>query len=316
MHVNNFVEIILGRLYNKAQISLLNEVKIDSEKINRGDVFIAKNENKIRNAINNGAYAIVSEKELEIIDFEIAWIVVEDINLAISRFIKYYQIINNTPFYKCDPITYKILKNIIKDKNISICNSLEEVLEGINSKIIILDSIIKLDGVISIESRNSEIFKAKQKSIFNLNLEYENNIYEIIFPYEFIGFLNEAIYFCKLQRINFVIQNQYLELMPIFINYDGNAIKNGKSIRFAYASKDNFLLNQYAKIIENARWGRSLFLSKRNLENKKNAMQYNLIKDVKEKLKLRKYHFFLIEGIEKNELLNAINLENKESQLF
>ena len=316
MHVNNFVEIILGRLYNKAQISLLNEVKIKSEKINRGDVFIAKNKNEIENAINNGAYAIVSEKELEIIDFEIAWIVVEDLNLAISRFIKYSKIINNTLIYKCNPITYEILKNIIKDKNISVCNSLEEVLEGINARIIILDSMLKLDGAIMLESKNNQIFKAMQKSIFNLNLEYENNIYEIIFPYEFIEFLNEAIYFCKLQRINFVIQNQYLELMPIFINYDGNAIKNGRSIRFVYASKDNYLISQYAKIIKNARWGKSLFLAKRDLEFQENAMRYNSLRDIQQILKSRKYHFFLIEGIEKDELLNAINLENKESRLF
>lgn len=318
MHVNNFVEIILGKLYNNPHINLLKNITTKSDKVSRGDIFIAKNANEVENAISNGAYAIVSETKLKIIDHEIAWILVDNINLAITRFIKYSQMINNIIIYKCNSITYKIFKNIIKDKDISLCNSLEEIIESLESRIIILDSNVNLNQVAILESRNNLIFKITKKSLFTMQMEYENNVYEIILPYEFISFLNEAICFCKLHNINFVIQNEYLNLMPIFINYHGGAIKYGRSIRFAYASKNNYLIEQYTKIASSASWGKILFLSNsiNKEKDKKNIVEYNSIKDIKQKLKLNQYHFFIIHGVEKSELLNELNTHRIESTLF
>ena len=74
MKISSIVDIIDGSLLNSPSIPFIYSIKTNVRKIKEGDLFIAKNSDDIELAIKNGAFAIIIEKNLPIIDNEIAWI--------------------------------------------------------------------------------------------------------------------------------------------------------------------------------------------------------------------------------------------------
>jgi ferrochelatase len=74
MRVETIVNITGGELLNNPIINSFNNIKVDTSIIERGDLFFAYNQNDIPKAIKKGAYGVIIDRYIEILDKEIAWI--------------------------------------------------------------------------------------------------------------------------------------------------------------------------------------------------------------------------------------------------
>ncbi|STQ85326.1 hypothetical protein LS73_001595 [Helicobacter muridarum] len=94
MRLGKALDILYGSLINEPYISCfygmtssINSTKLESM---NGMLFFAINKQDIPEAVSRGAYGIVFEGDIDIIDNEIAWINVDDINLSIKRLVRYF----------------------------------------------------------------------------------------------------------------------------------------------------------------------------------------------------------------------------------
>ncbi|MDE6886539.1 MAG: hypothetical protein K2P17_05835 [Helicobacteraceae bacterium] len=321
LHLENFVEIILGRLYSTPSISFLNNISLKVENIKNGDIFIARNKDDIQQAIMRGAYAIVSDEVVEISDDEIAWIVVDNIDNAIIRFIKYIKIINNIEIYHFDEVSFALANKIIKDKEIRFASSLDELLDSIFHKIVIINFEVLLFEINHLERDSELLFKILKQTLFECKLEYQNQVYSLTIPSIFIRNLNDVMYFCASLHIEFNLKISEGLFLPIFINSFAQSVKYGQSMRFIYASKNKNLIDKFIEFVLSASWGKTLVLSNVNITNENINKKFE-IKKYKNKNDLMKYflleqfHFFIVYGIQSNEILSILKDEIIEPNLF
>ena len=116
MRIDTIIELLDAELRNRGFISEIIGFADKLKKVKREFLFISNNENEIKEAIQNGAYAILSSENVEIIDNEIAWIRVENIEESLLKLLK-YKLLDKTLFVT-DKITLSIIKSFNKDKKI------------------------------------------------------------------------------------------------------------------------------------------------------------------------------------------------------
>ena len=110
MQISSILDIVDGSLLNSPSISFIYSIKTNAKKVKEGDLFISKDINEIELAIKNGAFAIILEINSPILDNEIAWIKVKNIDDCIIKLIRYKLSILNLEAYSCDKVTYQLLK--------------------------------------------------------------------------------------------------------------------------------------------------------------------------------------------------------------
>lgn len=316
MYLEDFVEIIGGKICNAPQISLLNNVVCRLDSIFRGDVFILQNQNDIETAINRGAYAIVADKFYEISDNEVAFILVENLNDALNKFVKYTKLTSGIEIFSINHTSFNIAKNIARDKNIAFASNIYDLVESLHHRMIFIDFEVLFFEAESIKNTRNFLFKILYQTLFELKIEFENNIYELILPSVFTGALNDIMYFFKMRHIEFKISIDEKNFMPFFINTSAHLVKYGQSMRFVYATKDLYLLKQYIDFTNNAKWGRTLILSNEKLDFACDLeiKYYKNNDDLLEYFLLEKYHFFVIYGITQDSI--KLKADFIEQQLF
>lgn len=314
MHLDNFVEIISGKLLNSPCISSINNFTSKLENISIGDAFLLRDKKDANEAINRGAYAIISDEYLDIIDDEIAWILISDIELSILKFIKYIKLINSIDIYLFDDISFKFAKNIIKDKQVAIVSDIYGLLESISKKTIIINFDILLFDIYFLKHSDILLFNITKQTMFETKLIFDNQEYNLIIPSIFLNNFNDVIAFCKQKHINIALSIDSNLFLPIFITLDGHISRYGDSMRFVYASKDHTLIKQYISFVNNAKWGNSLCLTDKKYDDIQ-CQKFNSLETIKISLQNYKYHFFVVDGIEYNELFNFLN-NDYDSSLF
>ena len=110
MKISSIVDIVDGELLNSPSISFINNISNDAKKVKTSDMFIAKNIEDLKIAITNGAYAVIFEKDFEVIDNEIAFIKVKNLELALLKIVRYKLSTLKIKSYFCTDETFDMLK--------------------------------------------------------------------------------------------------------------------------------------------------------------------------------------------------------------
>ena len=87
MKIETLVNLTGGELINRPFISEVVFFTDNSEEVSRGSCFFATDTYAINEAVKNGAYAIITDKELPVLDKEIAWIKVDSFKRNPKRII-------------------------------------------------------------------------------------------------------------------------------------------------------------------------------------------------------------------------------------
>lgn len=245
MQISSILDIVDGELLNSPSISFIYSIKTNAKKVKEGDLFIAKNSNDIELAIKHGAFAIIIEENFPIIDNEIAWIKVKEIELSIIKLIRYKLSVLNLEAYFCDIVAYQLLKLYSSSfsKRIKLIpNKLENLFKNID----------ELEEKNIIVSSNPEILNKIYPQNKNFNeitttLEIENliehSLFETSFSFKGVYFSKlkiSSLYLAQFLRVyNFLDGNldfnklkQFNNLKPLFIDRNLNLIEFGKSDRF------------------------------------------------------------------------------------
>ena len=332
MKISSIVDIVDGELLNSPSISFINNISSDANKVKTSDMFIAKNIEDLKIALQNGAYAVIFEKDFEVIDNEIAFIKVKNLELALLKIVRYKLSTLKIKSYFCTDETFDMLKlyqNNHTKPIFLISKNIEKVFKFI-------DDIKDGDILISKNKKllediypNSKKFEKKidQKNIKNL---IKHSLFELSFSYK-------DIYFSKL-RLSKIYLNSFLNIYDffkgnidisklklysnfkaIFIDKDFQPIESGKSDSFIICQTNKNLIPIEITYLKNEfRYAKTIFVSKYKISflDEKEQIIINNIEDLKNILKNLKFNCVYLIGFTNQESFEFLQNSQKLQALF
>jgi len=318
---------------NTALITEINDIKILATKILEKDLFIDINhcEDDIFEAIQNGAYGILTENYPNIIDKEIAWLYVEDMNLAIIKLARFYASNKDFSFIHVNNIQYKLSKCLHVNKKMQVLSQkissaflqIKDAQEKSIFFVVENKFINQIDPLVKTAKKETTPQQIIKKGIFYssfiFNGKYINDIRLSSF---FIPSLCSLLEYLNEFNISFYATNfhNFEHFYPQFVDKKLNKKDFGTSDKVLIFEKEfELFLKEIIFLEQNIDHKSILILTTKNREKKFNTkaeiLVYNEPIDIK-KLENKKFKYVLIYGdIEDfEEILN--NTNNKQMTLF
>ncbi|RDU59538.1 hypothetical protein [Helicobacter marmotae] len=326
MRVNEIVEIAKGVLIQAPSIAMFSRIICDAGQIQRGDLFIALNPSHIEQAILNGAYGIICEREIPISDKEVAYILVENMQDCLVRLVRYRLLVQDIAFISAlSPIEQAIAKNIIDDERVCFFNGdISAFCELLNQPLhfIITNNtqIMELGfNTIQVNKPKERPFLTLSYTLFDSTILYKDMHYRINLPKLFFNELSTILHFCEQEGLSCHLGNfKYIPFFkPNFLNAFGKVIEYGQASKVAIAEEDIEQFKRYmAYIANNAAWGKTLFLvPKMYVELFSQIAQtfaYNSQEELCSYIHRENFNFALILGINDDTLINALNTNHRQ----
>ncbi|WP_456471139.1 hypothetical protein [Caminibacter sp.] len=262
MKIETLVNLIGGELLNSPYISEVVHFTDDVEDVNRGSCFFVKKISDIPQAIKNGAYAIIADKDISILDKEIAWIKVENVKKALFNIFKYENITNQ--IYFTDEITLSIIKKMNLEKKVIVLKNDEDFFKAINlrEKYILTDNKKFKEIFANIVDLKSKNIKLIQKGLFRCEFNQE----EIKIPFVYKNFFAKALNFFDTYDLKYTLDFEIERFKPVFINALFEEVEFGKSEKVVITGikNDKFFFDELNYIIENTKYAKTVFINNSN----------------------------------------------------
>ncbi len=332
MKISSIVDIVDGELLNSPSISFINNISSDANKVKTSDMFIAKNIEDLKIALQNGAYAVIFEKDFEVIDNEIAFIKVKNLELALLKIVRYKLSTLKIKSYFCTDETFDMLKlyqNNHTKPIFLISKNIEKAfkfIDDIKDGDILISKNKKLLESIYPDSKEFEK-KLDENSIKNL---IKHSLFELSFSYK-------DIYFSKL-RLSKIYLNSFLNIYDffkgnidisklklysnfkaIFIDKDFQPIESGKSGSFIICQTNKNLIPIEITYLKNEfKYAKTIFVSKYKISflDEKEQIIINNIEDLKNILKNLKFNCVYLIGFTNQESFEFLQNSQKLQALF
>lgn len=317
MRIEDIINLIDGDLTNKPHIDSINKSTLFLNRVETGDLFFSSNKEEIKEAVENGAYAIVYDnKEIEIIDKDIAWIEVKSIYEASFKYLRYLML--ETKFYNLSKIEITLLKMIINYKKqvVFLSNEWEKAFEQIlNSKNVIfignnqpfLEIVTSKAIKLNKDVDGYSIFDTLFKTTFKVNgyVYQEKEIAPI-----HLEALLRVIDFCNINELEFDLEKlKYTKhFTPVFIDRNLQATSSNKSTKvtiFTDNIEDILKAKEYIK--SSNKWVKSIILTPPNtkIPTIDRPQWYESSNELRDFLKKLHYNYAFILNSDK-EVLNEM----------
>lgn len=327
MNITSVVDILNGELINSPFISFIYSFKLNVSKIKEGDLFFAKNKSDIQEAVNKGAFCIVYDfDEIEILDDEIAWIKVSNLQKSIYSLIRYKLALKNLNAYICDNYSFHLLKEQKFDNTFLVSENLDKFISNIDD----------IEDGNFIFSNDQELLKSiyPNYDIFNKTHKIQNFIEHSMFETSFT--LNED-YFQRIRvpklYINSLLDVYFFDkdgfdiskiknsnyFKPIFIDKKLKITEHGKSEMFILCQEDNEELNsnEIKFLNKHFSYGKTIYLSKKeNTLLSSSIKTLKNIKDLKQILENNDFNACYVIGYSYNSIIKELEDTKKELTLF
>ncbi|RDU71484.1 hypothetical protein [Helicobacter brantae] len=311
MRINEIVEIIHGTLLNNPPLSSFENITANLARVQRGSLFIATTPESAKEAIALGAYGIVFEDgDMPMIDNEVAWIRVDLLQEAMTRFIRHRLLIQQIGVIFFDDIEFSIAQEIIIDERVALVSGgYADLLEATQNPLI--GKIITCNPQlleISLEyTQGSYVehkpFKLLSYTLFDSKIYFDSQRYTLPLPSLFLEQLASVIVLCQSEEIALTLAHfqSIPYFKPHFIDARGNLCRFGQSGRVLIAERDLESFKKYsAYILHNAKWAKVLlFVPTQFLEIFSSIAQcvgYESEEELLCSLK-ENYHFGMILGV-------------------
>ena len=216
--IDSIVRISGGVLLNIPSVDSIEDIKISSKNIKRGDLFIDINENieDIEEAIQNGAYCILTTLIPKISDEEIGWISVKDLEKSLIKLIRFYAVEKNFRFIPLLDVQYALAKSLHIEKKAKLLSNFafEALMQILKSEKGTLFFVVKNSFVQNIDPTIKKIKpKIKPDKLFENGLFHSSFIYKDKFVKEvrlssfFIPYLCSLLECFNQLKINYKIDN-------------------------------------------------------------------------------------------------------------
>lgn len=331
MRIESLIRITGGVLLNSPSVDFINDIKISPNKIQRENLFIDVNSNEEERdeALENGAYAIITSSIPKIKDEEIAWISVENLDQAIIKLARYYATDKNFKFIPLSLIQYKLAKCVQIDTKAKVLSTqpkdaLIEILKAEKDELFFVvnsDFITKIDPSLSYVKTKIEATKTLESGIFYssfvFNDKFINNIR--LSPF-FIPYLCSLIDCFDNLGIEYKIENfhAFEHFHPVFINTKLEKKDFGSTNKALIFESDFELFQEELNFLEKKLDHDSLVVfvpKKKGFTCKSIKIIYNNFFDIKN-LKDLNFRYALIYG-KISDFEESLEMkENKQMSLF
>lgn len=272
MTFENFSRLTLATALNTPSISSFNRVQIDPKKVSRGDLFISNSKEDIELALHLEAYAIVSEKDLEIIDKEIAWFKTTSIDDVLIRLLRFTLLEKDFRFILVDGVELELIQKVADKKQLYFLNNYEKQN---------YEKIINADAKAVFFSKNKEFLKQifpeyesilKEKTssfqivksgLFLSTFIYKDEMHKDmkISPL-FLDHLASVVTFLEKNTLSFDIKrcNFSSFFHPVFVNKNLEIKSFGKSQSLIICESDkNLIEKEILYLKKNAPWAKTIY---------------------------------------------------------
>ena len=324
MQITSILDIVDGRLLNHPSISFIYSIKTNPKKVREGDLFIVKNDEDIPTAIENGAFAIVVDKEVSISDNEIAWIFVESINDAIVKLVRYLLSNKRLNAFYCNNVSYDLFKILLKTtvhtnikivpkdltKFFKLIDEIEENDTIISSDKNILDNIYPVN--FNFNTKDYEIKNLIEHSIFETSFSFQERYFSKIkisslYITEFLDVYSYLGFDADLNKLR-----KFHNLKPIFVDKLINHTDYGRSDKFLIAQDNDELILKEVKYLEKKyNYAKVIYLTTKEIDDNRD-IDYtfiNSLSDLKEFLKKNSFNAVYFIGVSYDELYEQVSKE-------
>lgn len=254
MQITALTDIVEGSLQNSPAISFITQIHTNVSKVNEGDAFFAKNISDIEEAIKKGAFAIIFDCDVEIIDNEIAWIKSDNLNKSIANVLRYKLLENKIKYIHTNKVFFNLL-NIFKTKELSyvvtLSQNISDNFELLNycdeDKIIFGTDLQFLNAigtnVLTLKHEDYDIKNLITHSLFETSFSYKDRFFDKIkLPEVYINDLLQQLELFE-YKLDLKKLNSFELFKPIFINKSNQIVPFGQTNRFILVNKDEDIAN-------------------------------------------------------------------------
>lgn len=257
MKIDNFVRIIDGALQTTPSIDAFEQIIFQSSKVSRGDLFIDihTSHEAISEAIEKGAYTILSKLDFKNTDEEIAWIKVESISQSLIKLLRYLTTQKSLLIIIANPIQASFLKRVKVLPN-DVVYIAQEVCKAKEDEILCLNdaSLATLICPTAYTITNPLHVKITPKGFFLSSFSYEEDFFqEVKIPSLFVPDFLGALAFCKTHQIPYAIDSlNFIEhFYPQFITNNIRKKEFGMSEQVLIFEEDITLLEREIAYLKN-----------------------------------------------------------------
>ena len=318
MRLENILGLTYGKLINDPFVSKFENTVLDPSKVKRGDLFITYDNADIKEAIFNGAYGIIFHKPTKILDYEIAWIKVTDLENTTKKLLRYRLISNNINAYECDEITFCISKQLsLESRFLRVEGDLNSIFSQLwflepNSYVLYAKELFSIDIFASIKylKNDDKQIEIKNHTVFETTFLYKEKLYEkeqipALFIPQFnslVSLLNELNIIYKIKKFSFIEH-----FKPIFITKEFQKKDFGTTEQVLIFEKNINLLDEELEFLKKtAPWAKIICLT---------PYMYKDIAEIKNILRDKYFNFALIIGLDSKSLDETIFSEPKQLTL-
>jgi len=283
MKIETLVNLTSGELINRPFISEVVFFTNNLSEVNRGSCFFSNDINLIKEAVKNGAYCIISEKEVPVLDKEIAWIRVDDFKRAVFNLFKYENI--KTKIYFGDEITTQLIKAMSNEKNVIVIeNDFDDLLKALNfnNKFIVTSDKKFKEFFPNIEEITPKKISLNMKSLFKS--EFEGKIINLPFVYK--KNFSKALNFFEINELKYTLEFELERFKPVFINSDFEETEYGKSekVLISNLKNDEFLIDELNYVIRWTKHANTVIVDKYHQNYLKEKFNFAVLIDFEIKL--------------------------------
>ncbi len=277
MTFDNLAKLTNSTLLNEPCISSFERIVFDPNRIKRGDLFIGNDIEDIKLSIKRDAYAIMSDRQTNVLDDEIAWLKCKSINEALIGLLRYFLMQTKLHFVCFDPVEATLMQKIAAKENIIFLNSdakenFQKIIDAPENSLIISYDEEYLQNIYpAFEVANITILHPITKiksTLFLSSFEYKNKLYENIkLPEIFLKKFENIINFLDSKSITYKINKCDFTpyFYPIFVNKNLHKKSFGSTQKALIVIKEDKNINHYINYLhKKASWAKHLlFLPKK-----------------------------------------------------
>ena len=261
MKIETLVNLTGGELINRPFISEVFLFTDNTKYVHRGSCFFASDEESAKEAIKNGAYAIITDKNLPVLDKEIAWIKVSDFKKAVFDIFKYENLTNKV--YFTDEITASLIKVMSNEKNVVVIeNEFRDLLKALSfeEKFIVTSKHKFKEIFANLEEIKSKDIMLSMKSLFKSQF----GLNEINLPFVYKENFAKAINFFESNNLKYSLEFEIERFKPIFIDSYFQKVDYGKSekVLITNLKNDEFLIDELNYIIKHTKHAKTIIVDK------------------------------------------------------
>ena len=331
MRLQNILSLIDGKLLCTPSIKEFGDIHIRASKIRRGDIFVAQDLTQIELAIEQGAYGIIVDQDVQMSDSEIAWIRVESIEMALLRLLRFRLLEMEPKVYALNSITLTLASEILKGSNCIILQgdlfaNLPKLYSATKNIVILYPEGSPLESLFihtHTLSRISSKIEIMEQTLFETSFILYDRYYEkrSISAF-FMPYLYRVVDLFEKEGVEYEIGKLHSgsHFMPVFVNRVLQAKSFGQSDQVLIFEEDVALMLEQIEFLEtHASYSKLIYILPDSYQSQapkcRALFYYSSTNDIVRVLKTQQYNFALIGG-QSRAFLDHLPSQDNSTTLF